>query len=138
MVEQIDPALVPEYFWRILAMGRPISNPRSTQDIYASSLVELLAWYDRDVAAALFEPLRDQMEKSDDKRLANSQRFRGWSLFDPVRPWRGSSRCPSRWSRAVGSRVLIAELLGLVHEQRWRRIWSDFTEISELFERDLR
>ena len=27
MVEQIDPALVPEFFWRILAMGRPISNP---------------------------------------------------------------------------------------------------------------
>ena len=83
MVEQIDPALVPEYFWRILAMGRPISDPRSTQGAYAGFLVELLAWYDHDLAAALFEPVRNQIEQSDDKRLANFRHFRGWSVFDP-------------------------------------------------------
>jgi hypothetical protein len=123
MVEQIDPALVAEYFWRVLAMGRPINNPRSTQDIYASSLVDLLAWYDRDVAAALFEPLRDQIEQSDDKRLANSRRFGGWSLFDPRAAVTRLEKVPFRLEPGGnGSRELVAELLGLAHEERWRKI----------------
>jgi hypothetical protein len=139
MVEQIDPALVPEFFWRILAMGRPISNPRSTQDIYASSLVDLLAWYDREVAAALFEPLRNLMEQSDDKTLANSQRFRGWALFDPRAAVARLEQVPFTLEpRGLGSRLLVAELLGLAHEERWRKIWSQFTEMGAIFERDLR
>jgi hypothetical protein len=139
MVEQIEPALVPEFFWRVLAMGRPIANPRSTQDIYASSLVDLLGWYDRDVAAALFEPLRDRIEQSDDKTLANSQRFRGWALFDPRAAVARLEQVPFTLEpRGLGSRVLVAELLGLTHEQRWRKIWSAFTEMGALFERDLR
>ena len=139
MVEQIDPALVAEYFWRVLAMGRPINNPRSTQDIYASSLVELLAWYDRDVAAALFEPLRDQIEQSDDKRLANSRHFGGWSLFDPRAAVTRLEKVPFRLEpRGNGSRELVAELLGLAHEERWRKIWGESTDMGALFERDLR
>ena len=139
MVEQIDPAMVREYFWRVLALGRPINNPRSTQDIYASSLIELLAWYDRDVAAALFEPLRDQIEQTDDKRLANSQRFRGWSLFDPRAAVARLEQVPFTLEpRGLGSRLLVAELLGLAHEERWRKIWSDSTDMGALFERDLR
>jgi hypothetical protein len=56
-------------------MGRPAANPRSSQDIYASELVNLLAWYDRDVAIALFEPLRDRMKQTDKRRQANSRHF---------------------------------------------------------------
>ena len=139
MVEQIDPALVAEYFWRVLAMGRPISNPRSTQDGYASSLVDLLAWYDRDVAAALFEPLRDQLEQTDDKRLANSRRFGGWSLFDPRAAVARLEKVPFRLEPGgIGALLNVAELLGIAHEDRWQKIWSDSTDMGALFERDLR
>jgi len=57
MVEQIDPALVPELFWRAIATRPSVGNPRRRDNEYSSSaLVMLLAWYDRDVAATLFEP----------------------------------------------------------------------------------
>jgi hypothetical protein len=139
MVEQIDPALVPEYFWRILAMGRPASNPRSTQDIYANELVNLFAWYDRDVAAVLYERLRDQIEQTDDKRLANSRRFVGWSLFDPRAAVARLEQVPfSLNPGGNGSREHVAELLGLAHGERWRKIWSESTEMGALFERDIR
>jgi hypothetical protein len=140
MVEQIDPALLPEYFWRILAMGRPAGNPRSySPDNYASQLAKLLAWYDRDVAAALFEPLRDQMEQTDDRKLANSRLFAEWSLFDPRAAVARLEQVTIRLEPGGnGARELVAELLGLSHEERWRKIWSDSTEIGELFKRDLR
>jgi hypothetical protein len=138
MVEQIDPALVSEYFWRILAMGRPLANPRSTEEVYARSLVELLAWYDRDVTAALFEPVRDQMEQSDDKRLANSTRFVGWALFDPRAAVARLEQVPFSLERGgIGARLLVAELLGLAHEERWRHIWDRFTEMGGLWNPDL-
>jgi hypothetical protein len=139
MVEQIDPALVPEFFWRILAMGRPADNPRSTQEIYASALVNLFAWYDRDVAAALYERLRDQIEQTDDKTLSNSRRFVGWSLFDPRAAVARLEQVPFTLEPGGnGAREVVAELLGLAHDERWRRIWSESTEMGALFERDLR
>ncbi len=140
LVEQIDPALVPEYFWRILAMGRTAANPRSTQDIYSAELVNLLAWYDRDVAAALFEPLRNQMERTDDQKLANySRRFVEWSLIDPRAAVARLEQVPfSLNPGGNGSREHVAELLGLAHEERWRKIWSESTEMGALFERDIR
>jgi RNA polymerase sigma factor (sigma-70 family) len=139
MIEQIDPALVPEYFWRVLAMGRPLGNPRSTQDIYASELVNFLAWYDRDVAAALYEPLRDRIEQTDDKTLANSRRVVGWSLFDPRAAVARLEQVPFRLEPGGnGARERVSELLGLAHGERWRKIWSESTEMGALFERDLR
>ncbi len=36
LVEQIDPALVPEYFWRIIAMRGPAGNPGSIRDFFSS------------------------------------------------------------------------------------------------------
>ena len=58
--EQIDPALVPELFWRALAARPPEGNP---------SLPMILAWYDRDVARALFEAIRPRLEQIDDHEL---------------------------------------------------------------------
>ena len=39
MVEQIDPALVPEYFWRIVATRPSVGNPRSVDATSASALI---------------------------------------------------------------------------------------------------
>ena len=83
LVEQIDPTLVPEVFWRTVAGRPPTGNPRSFNDESLSDLVMLLGWYDRDVAAAVFEPVRHQMEQTDERELPPWTLFRNWSLFDP-------------------------------------------------------
>jgi hypothetical protein len=108
----------------------------------------LLGWYDREVAAALFEPIRTLMEKTDDQELAEMANpflysptpFLGWSIIDPraavarleplpftVRPQNG----------AYVARERVAELLGLSFEDRWQRIWSKNTEMISLLERDI-
>ena len=57
LVEQIDPALVPSLFWRIVATRPSVGNPRDVpgdvEKHWSSRLVAVLGWYDRDVAAAL-------------------------------------------------------------------------------------
>ena len=43
-----------------------------------------LAWYDREVAAAMFEPIRARMEHTEDRRAGDwGCEFQAWSLFDP-------------------------------------------------------
>ena len=123
-------------------MRRPTGNPRSGRDFFTGRLVALLAWYDRDVAAALFEPVRDQMEQSDDRQLADaSVDFLAWSIFAPreaVARLEQVPVSPTLEAGADSARLEVAELLGLAHEKRWRKVWSDLTEMRDLFERDLR
>ena len=95
IVEQIDPALVPELFWRVVATRPSTGNPRSVGRLSSSALVMLLAWYDRNVAATLFEPIRTEMEHTGDHELASGGLdFLAWSIFDPRRggPARTSAR----------------------------------------------
>ena len=57
LVESIDPALVPELFWRAVADLAVADDPRveyGRDDVLRQAL--LLARYDRQVASALFEP----------------------------------------------------------------------------------
>ena len=56
IVDQIDPALVPELFWRVIATRPPSGNPHPISESPQRTMVILLAWYDRAVAKALFEP----------------------------------------------------------------------------------
>ncbi len=58
IVERIDPALVPEILWLDIASRLPTGNARMRQAYSPGGLIARLAWYDRDVAAALFEPSR--------------------------------------------------------------------------------
>ena len=142
LVEQIDPVLVPEYFWHVIAMRRPASDPRSARDFFSGRLVALVACYDREVAAALFEPVRDQLEKTDDRELADdSVDFLGWSILDPRAAVARLEQVPITRGLEQGAdsaRLQVAEMLGLAHEERWRKIWSDLTGMRDLFERDLR
>jgi len=141
LVEQIDPALVPELFWRAIATRPPIGNPRSLRDLSTSRLVVLLGWYDREVAAALFEPVRALMEQTDGQELVRWQlEFMGWSIFNPRAAVARLEQAPvfSKLEPSLNSaRERVAELLGLPHEDRWRRVWSVYTEMRDLFERDL-
>ena len=84
VVERIDPALVPEVFWRYVASRPPFGNPRTISTYSPSDLIQHLAWYDREVAAALFEPSRDRIEHTEDRELATwFSEFEAWSSFDP-------------------------------------------------------
>jgi hypothetical protein len=141
LVEQIDPALVPELFWRTVATRPPTGNPRSDPDPYPTYLARLLGWYDRDVASVLFEPVRDRMEHLDDVALARAQEFRAWSIFDPraaVARLEQVPINPKLEPSADFARERVAEILALPHEERWRRVWSDYTEMRDLVERDFR
>ena len=97
VVERIDPAMVPELFWRDVASRPPFGNPRTISAYSPTRLIEHLAWYDREVAAALFEPTRERIEHTEDRELATWRaEFLAWSLFDPRRGGRPAREGPSQ------------------------------------------
>jgi hypothetical protein len=134
IVEQIDPALVPEYFWRIVATRPSVGNPRSIGSLSSGALVLLLAWYDRDVAEVLFEPIRGQMERDDDLALGlESTAFLGWSIFDPRAAVARLEKLPVNPRLDLNADYVRREVcayLRLGHEARWRKVWGNFTEMG--------
>jgi hypothetical protein len=130
VVERIDPSLVPEIFWLDLSSRPAPGNPRMLTAGSASHLITYLAWYDRDVAAALFEPTRARMEQADDADLAGwSIEFRAWALFDPRAAVARLEKLPvdsKLQNHARGARLVVAETLARPHEERWRKIWVDW------------
>jgi len=136
LVEQVDPALVPEYFWRVVATRPPIGNPRAVSEFPSPPLIALLAWYDHEVAAALFEPVQDWIEHADDQELDRRVAvFQAWSIFDPRAAVARLAQVPLSSGRDRGAdsaRQQVAEMLGLPHEARWRTIFGQFTELRQL------
>jgi hypothetical protein len=124
-VERIDPALVPEMLWRDVASRPPIMDPRAGPG--PTRLIAQLAWYDREVAAVLFEPTRALIERTDNSELAAWRyEFLAWSLFDPRAAVARLEQTPI--SPDVGliwrsARVYVAESLGRSHDERWGAIW---------------
>jgi hypothetical protein len=140
MVEQVDPALVPEYFWRVVAMRPCIGDPKSANTFSSALLTALLAWYNRDVAAALFEPVRAAMESAENSG-PTVMGYQAWSVFDPRAAVARLERTPITPKFQLGSdsaRVIVAEALGLPHEERWRSLWRADTEMSMDFDRGIR
>jgi hypothetical protein len=143
MVEQIDPALVPEYFWRLVAMRPSVGDPHSVSDVPLAKLALLLAWYDLDVATAVFEPVRAGIARADNQDLADARwapAFRAWSIIDPraaVARLEQVPVTPKLDFDAGYVRQEVAKLLGLPHEARWRDVWLDSTHLTDLLVRDL-
>jgi hypothetical protein len=139
LVEQIDPALVPELFWRALATRLPTGNPRAVHDVSPAALVGLLGWYDREVAAALFEPIRERIEHTDDVELARWWiEFEGWSTIDPRAAVTRLEQVPvtaALENTADLARSGVALLLGMTREQRVRQVWRG-TWMGDLIDRD--
>jgi len=135
VVERLDPALVPEVFWLDVASRPPFGNPRTISAYSPSYLIEHLAWYDREVAAALFEPSRARMKHTEDRELATwRSEFLAWSLFDPRAAVARLEIVPissDSGPRANAARIAVATSLGLPYEARWRRIWSYWEAIFE-------
>jgi hypothetical protein len=127
VVERIEPELLPEFFWREVASRQRFDNPRSIGVYSPSYLIRYLAWYDREVAAALFEPSRLRIESADDRELASwGSEFEAWSCFDPRAAVDRLERVPVSRERSVSAnaaRIYVATLLGLPYEQRLKNIW---------------
>jgi hypothetical protein len=138
LVEQIDPGLVPELFWRAIATRPPIGNPASLRDSTVGGLVALLGWYDREVAAALFEPIRTLAEETETKELAVWElEFLAWSLFNPRAAVAGLEKVAAASELDPNGnfvRERVAETLGLSYQDRWRRVWITLTEMRALLE----
>ena len=127
IVERIDPALVPEVFWRYVASRPPSANPRTISVYSPTDLIQNLAWYDREVAAALFESSRDRIEHTEDRELATwSSEFEAWSSFDPRAAVARLEKIPVGADPSPNdARIRVAGLLGLSDKQRLQTLWPD-------------
>jgi hypothetical protein len=140
IVERIDPALVPEVFWRDVASRLPVGNPRTLSNYSPSYLILHLAWYDRDIAAALLEPCLARLkEASNDGSSLSTYDFRAWSLFDPrdaVARLEKLTIDPKVENNAIHTRLAVAESLAQDREERWRKIWDDWDIVLGGLKRD--
>ena len=138
VVERIDPALVPEVLWRYVAARSPFANPRTTITYSPSDLIQHIAWYDREVAAALFETSRDRIEHTEDRELASwFPEFEAWASFDPRAAVARLEKVPVGPDLSqTDARLHVARLLGLSYEQRLRTTWPDSEVLSDGPRRD--
>ena len=140
IVEHIDPALVPEVFWLDVASRLPVGNPRTLSNYSPSYLVMQLAWYDRDVAAALLEPSLARFKAaSSDGEAPSTYDYRAWSLFDPRAAVARLEKLPidpKLENNAIHTRLAVAESLAQDREERWRKIWDDWDIVLGGLKRD--
>ncbi len=140
VVEQLDPALVSEYFWRIVAARSPVGDPRSGNEFAPTSSALLLASYDREVAAIVFEPVRAWLAHADDRELARPVvplAFQAWSVFDPAPPWRDSNSCRSPQCSTPPD-CGLPNCSYCPTRQRWRNVWINNSYMADILAGDLR
>ena len=139
MVEQLDPARCPEYFWPIVAARSPVGDPRSGSEFTPAAFALPPASCDRDVAAILFEPVRAGLEHADERELTRPVvpiAFQAWSLIDPRAAVARLEQLPVT-PMLDSARQRVAELLLLPHEARWRNVWLSHSYAADIFARDL-
>jgi hypothetical protein len=142
LVEQVDPALVPEVFWRSVAARPPIGDPRKTYDYPSLRIAPLLARYDREVAAILLRPILAEPERTADPGSRAASAFTAWALIDP----RGAAARlaaigPSPKADADSNWAItdVAECLARTGPARWKWIWWNMSELGTLMtDRDVR
>ena len=111
-------------------------------DSPAARLAVFLAFYDREVASVLFQPVRAELEKVGDPSNLLSNHYLTWSLLDPraavARIKRiGVKNDPnpnSNWALST-----VVESLAQPNEVRLRWIWRRQSVVGGLlFDRDVR
>jgi RNA polymerase sigma factor (sigma-70 family) len=136
VVERIAPERLSDVFWRAVALHPRIKTNRDDHLQRSSSIgfeCTLLARYDRQVAAALLEPIasyirslatrtgpRDQFEPSAMTAMACIDPRSAVALLE-------SLTLPRDFAIANPvhqARIRLAELLGLPREKRWIRLWG--------------
>jgi hypothetical protein len=84
--------------------------------------------------------VRTEIEQADDRELADwGIQFLAWSLLDPRAAVARLEQLPisKDLTRVYSTRVVVADMLGFPSEERWRQIWSPFTEMSSMLYRDI-
>ena len=129
VVERIDPALVPEVFWRDVASRPPFGNPR-TISAYSPSRSDPAPRLVRPRGgrrAVRAESSPDGAHRGPRAGDLGASEFVAWSLFDPraaVARLEKVPVSPDSGPSANAARLAVATSLGLPYEARWRRIWS--------------
>ena len=91
--------------------------------------------YDRDVAAALFQPTLARMEQTDPTELAPwGYEFMCWSLIDPRAAVARLEKIPvpqvpDYRKGNIGARLAVARSLARSTEERWRNETFDEREV---------
>jgi hypothetical protein len=95
--------------------------------------VTRLSFYNREVAAALFEPVRAEIERAGNDPSADWSRvLAAWSRFDPraaVARIETLAREPNRAKALFPARLEVARSLAQTQEERWREIWESWDTI---------
>jgi hypothetical protein len=137
LIEQIDPAMVPEVFWRQVASRSPYGNPRADHADGPTVRVADLAVYDREVAAALFEPTLARIEQTDPTELASwGYEFMCWSLIDPRAAVARLEKIPvplvpDYRKGNIAARLTVARSLARSSQERWHN--ENFDEREVIF-----
>ncbi len=131
VVERIAPERIAEVFWRAVALHRRIGSDRSEPLMRSNIGYEciLLARYDRQVAAAVFEPanlyLRSLGALTTPANQFDPSLFMAMGCIDPrsavaVLESLTSPRDSRRADLTLRARRMLAEVLGSPREDRWK------------------
>jgi hypothetical protein len=123
--------------WRAIA-GRPPSV-RVVEANAPGPLAQYIAWYDREVAAALLEPLLQRMEKATDRELVGwDMAFEAWTIFDPRAAVARLEKIPMTSVDPNDNRlwIYVIEKLALDREERWRKTFIHWAPIFNPANRD--
>jgi hypothetical protein len=146
VVEQIDPSLVPEVFWRASAARPPADNPGSPDDpYYLRELVPLPSWYDREAAAVVHEDGGTLAKQLGDTEPATWRiRILGRLPFDPrgaVAALEQVRATTDPEAKAVLTlRENVATSLARSYEDQWLTIWFSYGygQLKAPLDRDIR
>ncbi|MGC8641541.1 MAG: hypothetical protein ACP5XB_16875 [Isosphaeraceae bacterium] len=141
LVESIDPTLVPELFWRVVADPPVANDPREEygrDDVLRQAL--LLARYDRAVASALYEPVRGGLVRPG----ANGGEMRPVELWllgalDPRQAVAVVESMPDPNNLETGGvnwlRMILADQLGRGGDMMWTRVWGTVSGLGGVLDR---
>jgi len=134
VVERIAPERLDEVFWRAVALHPRLETDR--EDLLRTSYIGyecmVLARYDREVAAALFEPadsyLRSLAARKGPRDEFTPSLILAKACLDPraAVALLESLTPPGDFSRSIPAheaRLRLAEVLGQPPENRWKRLW---------------
>jgi hypothetical protein len=124
VVDQIDPALAADVFWRYLATRPSSFDPRIPWEP-SSLVIGHVAMYDRNLARTLFEPIRAKMVRAEDSEPGAVQlNFEDWTLLDPSEAIAVALKLPinpDRLDQFSSARLQVAAALTNRDRRRYTR-----------------
>jgi hypothetical protein len=135
VAERIDPALVPEFFWRAASLAAPRTPPGADVPMPDAVLALLLARYDRDAAMVLLAPRLDRRPIPRDDGL--SSLARALAAVDPERAVALVEAMPDdpgdniRLPQGLknNARLELSVFLGRPPGERWNRLTAQLLHL---------